>query len=101
MTLYVVLYGLSCASCGVDDRLWQDVIRGVVECRACGERAVVGADIGGEPSDLDGEGLDLDGFDLDGEGFDLDAEMFDGAEFDLDAGEFDGDPGCGRGWLGR
>ncbi|GAA5047529.1 Zn ribbon nucleic-acid-binding protein [Thermocatellispora tengchongensis] len=41
----VVLYGLSCAVCEAEDQLWQDVVRGFVECRACGHRALVaGAD---------------------------------------------------------
>ncbi len=49
MTLAVVLYGLVCAACEAEDELWHDVVVGVVECHACGDRTAVGADDPGRP----------------------------------------------------
>ncbi|MCK2215244.1 hypothetical protein MF672_050715 (plasmid) [Actinomadura sp. ATCC 31491] len=34
-----ILYGLRCAQCGEVGRLVWDVVRALVECRACGVRA--------------------------------------------------------------
>ncbi|GAA3068109.1 hypothetical protein [Streptosporangium carneum] len=66
MTLSVVLYGLTCAVCGEIDQLWQDVMRGLIECRACGARALAGDD----SADADLDGADLDGAEF--EGWDVD-----------------------------
>ncbi|MEV7011348.1 hypothetical protein [Streptosporangium sp. NPDC051022] len=65
MTLWVILYGLTCAMCGEIDQLWQDVVRGVVECRCCGARAWAdGADC---DTNFDGD-FDTD-FDTDFDGW--------------------------------
>ncbi|MDH2429286.1 hypothetical protein [Sphaerisporangium sp. TRM90804] len=39
MTLAHILDGLRCACCGGLNVLWLDAVRGLVECRQCGERA--------------------------------------------------------------
>ncbi|WP_433423592.1 hypothetical protein ACQP1V_16115 [Microtetraspora malaysiensis] len=54
MILARVLEGLACAECEADGELWHDAVRGVVECRACGYRTVLGGE--------DGEGFG-DGYD--------------------------------------
>ncbi|RCG20075.1 hypothetical protein DQ384_37585 [Sphaerisporangium album] len=62
-SLSVILYGLVCPACETEDELWHDTVRGVVECRACGDRNVVGEDDPGRPESY--------GFDLyDGGGWD-------------------------------
>ncbi|MER7129597.1 hypothetical protein [Streptosporangium saharense] len=65
MILSVPLDGLSCAVCA-EEALWQDVMRGLIECRSCGARAVAG-ELDGFDDDRfdDGDGFD-DGFDDDG-----------------------------------
>ncbi|MCC5581567.1 hypothetical protein IMZ11_38795 [Microtetraspora sp. AC03309] len=35
------LSGLACAVCGARDHLWADHVRGVVECRECGQSALL------------------------------------------------------------
>ncbi len=35
------LLGLACAVCGARDHLWADHVRGVVECRECGQAALL------------------------------------------------------------
>lgn len=54
MILVVVLYGLACAVCGAEDELWHDVVLGVVECRACGDRAATGGDRDGDGGAYEG-----------------------------------------------
>ncbi|GLX95874.1 hypothetical protein [Herbidospora sp. NBRC 101105] len=39
--LACALDDLTCASCGTTDCLWIYPVRGVVECRECGTKAVV------------------------------------------------------------
>jgi DNA-directed RNA polymerase subunit RPC12/RpoP len=36
-----LLDDLSCAACGTSNALWLYPVRGVVECRECGEKAIV------------------------------------------------------------
>ncbi|MFI6455860.1 hypothetical protein ACIBF6_30370 [Streptosporangium amethystogenes] len=35
-----ILDGLRCAACGAVNTLWLDLIRGLVECRECGQGAL-------------------------------------------------------------
>lgn len=41
------LAGLRCAVCKARDHLWLDPVRGIVECRRCGQSALVA------PSEID------------------------------------------------
>ncbi|MEV0419996.1 hypothetical protein [Streptosporangium canum] len=36
-----ILDGLRCAACHAVNTLWLDLIRGLVECRACGQGALL------------------------------------------------------------
>ncbi|MEO3862490.1 hypothetical protein [Acrocarpospora sp. B8E8] len=42
--VFIILHDVECAACGVADRLWQEVLSGLIECRACGDRVVIDAD---------------------------------------------------------
>ncbi|MFD8529662.1 hypothetical protein ACFV0L_19820 [Streptosporangium canum] len=89
MTVSIVLYGLTCSVCGADDQLWQDVVRGLVECRACGARAFA-ADGDSEHEEFDGaesEAGELAAWGFDGAEFD--GAEFDGVGLDFDGGEFE------------
>jgi hypothetical protein len=57
-----VLWGLACASCATRDELWHDVLRGVIECRACGDRAFALSDavLADEPDDEPGDDMHHD-----------------------------------------
>ncbi|MDH2426938.1 hypothetical protein [Sphaerisporangium sp. TRM90804] len=46
MTLAHFLDGLRCAVCGCLDVLWLDPVRGLVECRECGHKALCVPDAG-------------------------------------------------------
>ncbi|MFI6800736.1 hypothetical protein [Streptosporangium canum] len=84
MTVSIVLYGLTCSLCGEDDQLWQDVVRGLVECRACGVRAFAG--------DGDSDYEEFDGAEVEAEAlavWGFDGAEFDGAGLDFDGGEFE------------
>ncbi|GAA5048006.1 putative UBP type Zn finger protein [Thermocatellispora tengchongensis] len=35
------LEGLRCSDCGTLDALWLDLVRGMVECGECGQRALI------------------------------------------------------------
>jgi hypothetical protein len=48
MTLAHFLDGLRCSACGVLDVLWLDPVRGLVECRECGQSALTFPEIGEE-----------------------------------------------------
>ncbi|ACZ83717.1 hypothetical protein [Streptosporangium roseum] len=39
-----ILDGLRCAACHAVNTLWLDLIRGLVECRACGQGALIDPD---------------------------------------------------------
>lgn len=39
-----ILDGLRCAACGTVDTLWLDLLRGLVECRECGQGALLDPD---------------------------------------------------------
>ncbi|WP_433423587.1 hypothetical protein ACQP1V_16105 [Microtetraspora malaysiensis] len=41
MTLHEHLSGLRCVVCGARDHLWADHGRGIVECRECGQSALL------------------------------------------------------------
>ncbi|WP_170222803.1 hypothetical protein [Nonomuraea turkmeniaca] len=41
MNLAHVLDGLRCASCGTLNALWLDLTRALVECRECGQTALI------------------------------------------------------------
>ncbi|MDP9863921.1 MULTISPECIES: hypothetical protein [Streptosporangium] len=82
MTVSIVLYGLNCSLCGEPDQLWQDLVRGLIECRACGARAFA-AD-----GDIDHE--EFDGAEVAAEAlavWGFDGTEFDGAGLDFDGGE--------------
>lgn len=49
MTLAHLLDNLRCSFCGALDTLWLDPVRCLVECRECGQSAVVLLEIG-EPA---------------------------------------------------
>ncbi|MFF4779114.1 hypothetical protein ACFY05_40490 [Microtetraspora fusca] len=51
MILARVLEGLACAECEAEDEMWHDAVRGVVECRACGYRTVLGGESFGDGDD--------------------------------------------------
>ncbi|GAA5085608.1 Zn ribbon nucleic-acid-binding protein [Thermocatellispora tengchongensis] len=46
MTLAHFLDGLRCACCGALNMLWLDPLRGLVECRECGQSALAFPEIG-------------------------------------------------------
>jgi len=51
MRLAHILDDMRCSGCGAVDVLWLDPVRGIVECRECGEKAF--AIVGGlGPADL-------------------------------------------------
>ncbi|MGW3368868.1 hypothetical protein ACWDOR_38655 [Streptosporangium canum] len=84
MTVSIVLYGLTCSLCDADDQLWQDVVRGLVECRACGARAFAG-DGDSEHEEVDGAAEEAETLAVWG----FDGAEFDGAGLDFDGGEFE------------
>jgi Zn ribbon nucleic-acid-binding protein len=45
MTLAHVLDGLRCAACHTLNVLWLDPVRALVECRECGQTAIIVHDI--------------------------------------------------------
>ncbi|MFB9525001.1 hypothetical protein [Nonomuraea roseola] len=49
MTLAHFLDELRCSVCGVLNMLWLDPMRGVVECRNCGQSALTFPETGEEP----------------------------------------------------
>ncbi|MER6177004.1 hypothetical protein [Streptosporangium sp. NPDC001681] len=46
--LAYILDGLRCAACGAVNTLWLDLIRGLVECRECGQGVFLDPDHDGE-----------------------------------------------------
>ena len=42
--LAYLLEGLRCSSCLADNTLWLDLVPGTVECRACGQGALIAVD---------------------------------------------------------
>ncbi|MFF4775360.1 hypothetical protein ACFY05_21125 [Microtetraspora fusca] len=50
MILAHLLDGLRCSGCGVLDVLWLDPVRGLIECRECGQTALTFPEIGEEDS---------------------------------------------------
>ncbi|MEV4180989.1 hypothetical protein ACFV1N_13670 [Streptosporangium canum] len=46
MTLAHFLDNLRCSVCGTLNALWLDPVRGLVECRECGQRALAFPEIG-------------------------------------------------------
>lgn len=45
---HFLLDGLTCSSCGTQDTLWLDLVRGAVECRECGQGALLDPDQGAQ-----------------------------------------------------
>ncbi|MFF4771788.1 hypothetical protein ACFY05_02910 [Microtetraspora fusca] len=50
MILAHLLHGLRCSGCGVLDVLWLDPVRGLIECRECGQTALTFPEIEKEDS---------------------------------------------------
>ncbi|MGI5493644.1 hypothetical protein [Microtetraspora malaysiensis] len=50
MILAYLLDGLRCSGCGVLNALWHDPVRGLIECRECGQTALTFPEIGKEDS---------------------------------------------------
>ncbi|WP_157545238.1 hypothetical protein [Microtetraspora fusca] len=50
MILAHLLDGLRCSCCAALDVLWLDPVRGLIECRECGQTALTFPEIGKEDS---------------------------------------------------
>ncbi|MEU4234535.1 hypothetical protein AB0F17_60545 [Nonomuraea sp. NPDC026600] len=82
MSFQIVLYGLRCSLCGAEDELRQDLMRALVECRACGHRAMIG-----DVNACDDEPAEIFGMELiEGYGDAFDPENADAENTELDTG---------------